>query len=116
MEPAYCPSTTQVIAESAKALKLKIHPAVTCVTIEGPRFSSLSESKLYRSWGADIVNMTSVPEVMQSNVFIKARKILCNIICRCLINIYMQLSSIFMIVAEQQTSYPGKDTSKRKHH
>ncbi|KDR10549.1 S-methyl-5'-thioadenosine phosphorylase [Zootermopsis nevadensis] len=64
VEPAYCPSTTEVVAESAKSLKLKIHPVVTCVTIEGPRFSSLAESKLYRLWGADIVNMTSVPEVV----------------------------------------------------
>lgn len=33
------------------------------VSIEGPRFSTSFESKLYRSWGCDVVNMTSVPEV-----------------------------------------------------
>jgi 5'-methylthioadenosine phosphorylase len=64
MEPAYCPSTSQVVSESAKTLGLKLHPAVTCVTIEGPRFSSLAESKMYRSLGGDVINMTSVPEVM----------------------------------------------------
>lgn len=63
MEPAFCPSTSQVVSESAKALGLKLHPAVTCVTIEGPRFSSLAESKIYRSSGGEVINMTSVPEV-----------------------------------------------------
>jgi len=63
MEPAFCPSTSQVVSESAKALGLKLHPAVTCVTIEGPRFSSLAESQWYRKIGGHVVNMTSVPEV-----------------------------------------------------
>jgi len=65
LEPAYCPFTSQVVAESAKALNLKFHPSVTCVIIEGPRFSSLAESKMHRLWGGDVVNMTNVPEVMQ---------------------------------------------------
>ena len=33
------------------------------VTIEGPRFSSKAESKMFRAWGADVINMTTVPEV-----------------------------------------------------
>ena len=33
------------------------------VTIEGPRFSSLAESKMFRMWGGDVINMTTVPEV-----------------------------------------------------
>jgi 5'-methylthioadenosine phosphorylase len=64
MEPAYCPFTSQLLSESAKALKLKIHTGVTCVIIEGPRFSSLAESKMYRLLGGDVVNMTNVPEVI----------------------------------------------------
>lgn len=35
---------------------------VTVVTIEGPRFSSKAESKMFRSWGADIINMSTCPE------------------------------------------------------
>jgi len=35
----------------------------TMVSIEGPRFSSKAESQMFRSWGADLVNMTTVPEV-----------------------------------------------------
>ena len=34
------------------------------VTIEGPRFSSRSESKMFRMWGGDVINMTTVPEVV----------------------------------------------------
>jgi len=33
------------------------------VTVEGPRFSTKAESKMFRAWGADIINMTTVPEV-----------------------------------------------------
>lgn len=36
----------------------------TVVTIEGPRFSSKAESLMFRSWGCDLVNMTTVPEVV----------------------------------------------------
>lgn len=38
------------------------HPTGTVVTVEGPRFSTYAESMLFRSWGADTINMTSVPE------------------------------------------------------
>ena len=63
MEPAYCPATSKVLEESAKALNLKIHTSKVCVVIEGPRFSSIAESKMYRLWGGDVINMTNVPEV-----------------------------------------------------
>ena len=36
------------------------------LTIEGPRFSSKAESKLWHSWGAHCVNMTTVPEVEET--------------------------------------------------
>ena len=36
----------------------------TVVTIEGPRFSSKAESFMFRSWKADVINMTTVPEVV----------------------------------------------------
>lgn len=34
------------------------------ITIEGPRFSSRAESFMFRTWGADVINMTTVPEVV----------------------------------------------------
>lgn len=39
----------------------------TVITIEGPRFSSRAESLMFRQWGADIINMSSCPEVMLAN-------------------------------------------------
>lgn len=53
----------RILEESCRDHNYNVHPNVTVVTIEGPRFSTLAESKLYRSWGCDIVNMTAVPEV-----------------------------------------------------
>jgi 5'-methylthioadenosine phosphorylase len=37
------------------------------LSIEGPRFSSRAESKLYRNWGADVINMYTAPEVILAN-------------------------------------------------
>lgn len=51
------------IEEACKENNITCHNNLTCVTIEGPRFSTLAESRLHRMWGCDIVNMTSVPEV-----------------------------------------------------
>lgn len=36
----------------------------TVIAVEGPRFSSKAESRMFRQWGGDIINMTSVPEVV----------------------------------------------------
>ncbi|XP_014256347.1 S-methyl-5'-thioadenosine phosphorylase-like [Cimex lectularius] len=62
MEPAFCNKTRELIIETAKELNLRFHPNGVAVTIEGPRFSTKAESVLYKSWGADLVNMTLVPE------------------------------------------------------
>ena len=43
---------------------LKYHNDGTVVTIEGPRFSTKAESHMFRSWGCDIINMSTVPEVV----------------------------------------------------
>lgn len=40
---------------------------VTLITIEGPRFSTKAESHLFRQWGADIINMSTCPEVILAN-------------------------------------------------
>lgn len=34
------------------------------ITVEGPRFSSRAESHMFRSWGGEVINMTTVPEVV----------------------------------------------------
>ena len=45
------------------------------LTIEGPRFSSKAESKLWNSWGAHCVNMTTVPEVLPHFFFDAAQSL-----------------------------------------
>jgi 5'-methylthioadenosine phosphorylase len=37
------------------------------VTIEGPRFSTVAESNMFRLWGADVINMSTAPEAMLAN-------------------------------------------------
>jgi 5'-methylthioadenosine phosphorylase len=56
-----------LIIFTAKNIGLKIHEKGTIVTIEGPRFSTRAESKMFRLWGADIINMSIAPEVILSN-------------------------------------------------
>ncbi len=52
---------------SAQALHLTVHARGCVVTIEGPRFSTVAESKMFRLWGADVINMSTAPEVMLAN-------------------------------------------------
>ena len=56
-----------LIVSTAGALGIKIHDRGTLVTIEGPRFSTRAESKMFRLWGADIINMSVAPEVILAN-------------------------------------------------
>ncbi|MDP4266458.1 MAG: S-methyl-5'-thioadenosine phosphorylase [Bacteroidota bacterium] len=57
----------EILIKSADALELKYHKTGTVVTIEGPRFSTRAESKMFRIWGADIINMSIAPEVILAN-------------------------------------------------
>ncbi len=51
------------LVQACKDLKFAHHNGGTVVTIEGPRFSTKSESMLFRSWGCDVINMSTVPEI-----------------------------------------------------
>jgi 5'-methylthioadenosine phosphorylase len=57
-----CPELRKILAKVATHQKIRYHKAGTYVCIEGPRFSTKAESKLFRSWNADVVGMTLVPE------------------------------------------------------
>ena len=48
--------------QAIKKEKIKYKRGSTYVVMEGPQFSTLAESKLYRSWGADVIGMTNMPE------------------------------------------------------
>jgi 5'-methylthioadenosine phosphorylase len=52
-----------VAIETLRELKFRFHDRGTYICIEGPRFSTRAESKLFKSWGADVIGMTLVPEV-----------------------------------------------------
>ncbi|XP_037090459.1 S-methyl-5'-thioadenosine phosphorylase-like [Pollicipes pollicipes] len=63
MGEPFCGRTRAVVQAAADELGITLHPSGTTVCIEGPRFSTKAESNLFRSWGCDVVNMTTVPEV-----------------------------------------------------
>ncbi|MGL4649852.1 MAG: S-methyl-5'-thioadenosine phosphorylase, partial [Caldilineaceae bacterium] len=55
-----CPRLTALCG--AAITGAKVHQTGTYLAMEGPQFSTLAESRLYRSWGADIIGMTGMPE------------------------------------------------------
>ncbi|MDP8260645.1 MAG: S-methyl-5'-thioadenosine phosphorylase [Candidatus Gygaella obscura] len=57
-----CKSLSELIYKSGKDLGIDMHEKGTYINMEGPAFSTLAESKLYRSWGMDIIGMTNMPE------------------------------------------------------
>ena len=64
MAEPFCPKLRELLSKTCKELKLSHHNKGTVITIEGPRFSTKAESHMFRQWGADVVNMTTVPEVV----------------------------------------------------
>jgi 5'-methylthioadenosine phosphorylase len=56
-----------LLISAAKSKGLKFHESGTLITIEGPRFSTRAESKMFRAWGADIINMSIAPEAALAN-------------------------------------------------
>ncbi len=63
MGEPFCPQLRHLLVKNAEKLGIEHHNAGTVVTIEGPRFSTKAESHLFRSWGCDVINMTTIPEV-----------------------------------------------------
>ena len=63
MADPFCQNLIDLLASTAEELGLKCHKNKTVITIEGPRFSSKAESHMFRSWNADVINMSTVPEV-----------------------------------------------------
>ncbi|MCO6381230.1 S-methyl-5'-thioadenosine phosphorylase [Oceanicola sp. 502str15] len=58
-----CATLGAEVAEAARAAGAKVHDGGTYLAMEGPQFSSMAESKMYReSWGADVIGMTNMPE------------------------------------------------------
>lgn len=63
MAEPFCPKLRKLLAETATEIGLEHHKNGTVITIEGPRFSTKAESRMHRQWNADVINMSTVPEV-----------------------------------------------------
>ena len=57
-----CPRLSGLAAEAAESVGAQVHRSGTYFAMEGPQFSSLAESRLYRQWGCDVIGMTAMPE------------------------------------------------------
>src|ERR1700733_3016015 len=57
-----CNRLAHAVHDCAKTAGFPVKMGGTYLAMEGPQFSSLAESKLYRSWGCDVIGMTNMPE------------------------------------------------------
>ncbi len=64
MSEPFCKKLRDHLINSAKELKINYHDKGTVIAIEGPRFSTKAESHMFRMLGADVINMSAVPEVI----------------------------------------------------
>jgi len=67
MSQPYDVNLTELLCRTSDELGYEYNRNVTVVTIEGPRFSTKAESHMFRQWGADIINMSTCPEVILAN-------------------------------------------------
>lgn len=58
----FCEDMSNLVEAAIKSTSAKVHRGGSMITIEGPRFSTKSESNTYRSWGMSIIGMTTSPE------------------------------------------------------
>jgi 5'-methylthioadenosine phosphorylase len=57
-----CPVVRQTLLDAGSKLGLRMHDRGTYLNMEGPQFSTRAESKLYRTWGVDVIGMTNLQE------------------------------------------------------
>ena len=57
-----CADLAQVAGDCAQSVGATVHRGGTYVNMEGPQFSTLAESRLYRQWGMDVIGMTNLQE------------------------------------------------------
>jgi len=58
-----CPALLPLLADAASSCGATVHRGGTYICIDGPQFSTRAESRIYRSWGVDVIGMTNIPEV-----------------------------------------------------
>jgi 5'-methylthioadenosine phosphorylase len=58
----FCSRLSTIACEAARTTSATVHKGGTYVCMEGPQFSTLAESTLYRAWGMDVIGMTNLQE------------------------------------------------------
>ena len=58
----FCRDLSKIAADAVQAVGATVHRGGTYVNMEGPQFSTLAESNLYRGWGMDVIGMTNLQE------------------------------------------------------
>jgi len=58
----FCERLWGIVKKAAREMDLTMHTSETLICMEGPAFSTKAESNLYRSWGAGVINMSTLPE------------------------------------------------------
>ncbi|GHV91911.1 5'-methylthioadenosine phosphorylase [Spirochaetia bacterium] len=67
MADPYDRDLRKILIDACRHLQYPFHEKGTVVTIEGPRFSTRAESRMFRAWGADIINMSIATETVLAN-------------------------------------------------
>jgi 5'-methylthioadenosine phosphorylase len=57
-----CPRLHDLLVGAARAVGARVHERGTYLVIDGPQFSTRAESRIYRSYGVDVIGMTNLPE------------------------------------------------------
>ena len=63
MAEPVCPQLATILEKAARQSGATVHRGGAYLCIEGPQFSTRAESRIYRTWGVDVIGMTNVPEV-----------------------------------------------------
>ena len=63
MAEPICGELATILEKAARQTSATVHRGGTYICIEGPQFSTKAESRIYRSWGVDVIGMTNMPEV-----------------------------------------------------
>jgi len=67
MSDPYDKQLIDILCKTCDEFGYEYNRDVTVITVEGPRFSTRAESHMFRAWGADIINMSTCPEVILAN-------------------------------------------------
>ena len=67
MADPFAPALRAALIAGCRELGIRHHERGTVITIEGPRFSTRAESRMFRAWGADVINMSIAPEAILAN-------------------------------------------------